>query len=292
MASTTRPAPTVGFDLDMTLIDSRPGIRACYLELSARTGTHVDADLAVTRLGPPLAEELAHWFPAGEIEAVADLYREIYPAYAIELMLALPGAREAVAAVREAGGRAVVVTAKYEPNAKLHLVHLGIEPDAVIGGLRAEQKAVALREHGARLWARASKTKASFGQGDVRGAAGDQWSCRSCGFQLVEGGGELPRRPSVPPSASPCARRHGRAGRRGPGRPRAVPAPARRARRRPTGDAEARDRHGQGALVARAQQRGALRGAGGGRAGQDGAGPGPGRPGSRRGSACAGRTGG
>ncbi|MFC8566529.1 HAD family hydrolase [Streptomyces sp. NPDC057245] len=164
MSSTTsRPAPTVGFDLDMTLIDSRPGIRACYLELSARTGTYVDADLAVTRLGPPLAEELAHWFPAEEIPAVADLYREIYPAYAVEPTPALPGAREAVEAVREGGGRAVVVTAKHEPNAKLHLAHLGIEPDAVIGGLWAEQKAVALREHGAEVYV-------GDHVGDVRGA--------------------------------------------------------------------------------------------------------------------------
>ncbi len=163
MASTTRPAPTVGFDLDMTLIDSRPGIRACYLALTERTGTYVDADLAVTRLGPPLVEELAHWFPAEEIEAVADLYREMYPTYAVAATPALPGAREAMAAVREAGGRALVVTAKYEPNAKLHLAHLGIEPDAVIGDLWAEQKAVALREHAADVYV-------GDHLGDVRGA--------------------------------------------------------------------------------------------------------------------------
>ena len=34
---------TVGFDLDMTLIDSRPGIAATYQELSARTGVAIDA---------------------------------------------------------------------------------------------------------------------------------------------------------------------------------------------------------------------------------------------------------
>jgi phosphoglycolate phosphatase len=164
MASITRrPAPTVGFDLDMTLIDSRPGIRACYLALTERTGTYVDADLAVTRLGPPLEEELAHWFPAEEIAATADLYREMYPAYAVAATPALPGAREAVEAVREAGGRAIVVTAKYEPNAKLHLAHLGIEPDAVIGDLWAEQKAVALREHDADVYV-------GDHVGDVRGA--------------------------------------------------------------------------------------------------------------------------
>ncbi|GAB2870970.1 HAD family hydrolase [Streptomyces deserti] len=163
MAFTTPPAPTVGFDLDMTLIDSRPGIRACYRALSERTGTYIDADLAVTRLGPPLVQELVHWFPADRVEAMADLYRAMYPGIAIAATPALPGAREAIAAVREAGGRAIVVTAKYEPNAKLHLAHLGIEPDAVIGDLWAEQKAEALREHDAGVYV-------GDHVGDVRGA--------------------------------------------------------------------------------------------------------------------------
>jgi phosphoglycolate phosphatase len=147
MASTT-----VGFDLDMTLIDSRPGIHACYTALAERTGTYVDAGLAITRLGPPLEEELSHWFPAEQVADVADLYRQMYPSIAIAATTALPGAREAIAAVREAGGRAIVVTAKYEPSAKLHLEHLGIEPDAVIGNLWAERKAEALREHDAGVY--------------------------------------------------------------------------------------------------------------------------------------------
>ncbi|MFB0618687.1 HAD family hydrolase [Streptomyces sp. AGS-58] len=154
---------TVGFDLDMTLIDSRPGIRACYLALAERTGTFIDADLAVTRLGPPLAEELIHWFPADQVPVVADLYREMYPSKAITATPAMDGAREAIDAVREAGGRTMVVTAKYEPNAKLHLAHLGIEPDVVVGDLWAEQKAVALREHGAGVYV-------GDHVGDVRGA--------------------------------------------------------------------------------------------------------------------------
>ncbi|MFD1660470.1 HAD family hydrolase [Streptomyces caeni] len=163
MAHMTSHALTVGFDLDMTLIDSRPGIHACYQALSARTGTYIDADLAITRLGPPLVEELVHWFPVGEIDAMADLYREMYPTIAIAATPAMAGAREAIAAVRAAGGRAIVVTAKYEPNAKLHLEHLGIEPDAVIGDLWAERKAEALREHGAAVYV-------GDHTGDVRGA--------------------------------------------------------------------------------------------------------------------------
>ncbi|MEU6527724.1 haloacid dehalogenase-like hydrolase [Streptomyces sp. NPDC046928] len=156
-------ALTVGFDLDMTLIDSRPGIHACYRALSERTGTYIDADLAVTRLGPPLEEELANWFPAERVAAVAEEYRAMYPAFAVTATTALPGAREAIAAVQDAGGRAIVVTAKHEPNAKLHMEHLGLEPDAVVGDLWAERKAVALREHGASVYV-------GDHQGDIRAA--------------------------------------------------------------------------------------------------------------------------
>lgn len=165
-AMTTHPAAaplTVGFDLDMTLIDSRPGIHAAYRALSAETGVRIDADLAVTRLGPPLEQELAHWFPDERIQEMGDRYRELYPEYAIEPTLAMPGAREAVDAVRAAGGRAIVVTAKHEPNAELHLEHLGIEPDETIGWLWAEAKAEALREHGAGVYV-------GDHVGDVRGA--------------------------------------------------------------------------------------------------------------------------
>lgn len=167
MAASSAPAPatalTVGFDLDMTLIDSRPGIRACYEALAERTGTYIDADLAVTRLGPPLAEELINWFPEERIEEMADLYRSMYPTIAITATPAMSGAREAVDAVHAAGGRAIVVTAKYEPNAKLHLEHLGIRPDELVGDLWAERKAEALREHGAGVYV-------GDHIGDVRGA--------------------------------------------------------------------------------------------------------------------------
>nr|WP_041819780.1 haloacid dehalogenase-like hydrolase [Streptomyces davaonensis] len=165
MASTANPVPalTVGFDLDMTLIDSRPGIHATYTALAERTGTHVDADLAITRLGPPLEEELANWFPADRLTEIAELYRAMYPEFAIAATPALPGAAEAVTAVQEAGGRAIVVTAKYEPNAKLHLEHLGIRPDAVIGDLWAERKAEALREYDAGVYV-------GDHLGDIRGA--------------------------------------------------------------------------------------------------------------------------
>ncbi|MEU2725213.1 HAD family hydrolase [Streptomyces smyrnaeus] len=157
------PGPTVGFDLDMTLIDSRPGIHATWRRLAAETGVAIDADLIVTRLGPPLVQEMAYWFPEEEIPAMAERYRALYPDHAIEPTTALPGAREALEAVRAAGGRTLVVTAKHGPSAKLHLDHLGLAPDVLVGELWAEGKAEALTAHGAAVYV-------GDHVGDVRGA--------------------------------------------------------------------------------------------------------------------------
>lgn len=139
------PGPRVGFDLDMTLIDSRPGIAATYRALSARTGVPIDADAAAGRLGPPLVQEMVRWFPAPEVPAAVATYRALYPDHAIAPTRLLPGAAEAVAAVRALGGQALVVTAKHEPLARLHLDHLNLDVDTVAGDLWAEGKAAALR---------------------------------------------------------------------------------------------------------------------------------------------------
>ncbi|MEV6206535.1 HAD hydrolase-like protein [Kitasatospora sp. NPDC051914] len=154
---------TVGFDLDMTLLDTRPGIKATYDALAAETGTWIDSELAVSRLGPPLVRELANWFPAEQVDAIADRYRVMYREYALPATLLLPGAREAVAAVRTHGGRVAVITGKYEPNARLHLEHFDLDADVLVGDLWAETKGDALREHGAGVYV-------GDHLGDIRGA--------------------------------------------------------------------------------------------------------------------------
>ncbi|MFU8854005.1 HAD family hydrolase [Micromonospora sp. SL1-18] len=146
------PPLMVGFDLDMTLVDSRPGIAAAYRALTARTGVFVDADAAVSRLGPPLRTEIARWFPPERVEEMVVAYRELYPAYAITPTLPMPGAEAAIDAVHARGGRVMVVTSKIGRLAKLHLDHLGLAVDELAGDLFAEQKATALREHGAVLY--------------------------------------------------------------------------------------------------------------------------------------------
>src|SRR5690349_21628979 len=97
----------IGFDLDMTLLDTRPGIAAAFRELTARTGVPIDAELVVTRLGPPLRQEIANWFPPASVDDAVELYRSPYPDHAIAPSIPLPGADSAIAAVRRRGGNVV-----------------------------------------------------------------------------------------------------------------------------------------------------------------------------------------
>lgn len=142
----------VGFDLDMTLVDSRPGIGAAWAVLAEETGVRIDIASVVSRIGPPLEVEVANWFPADEVAAVAARYRELYPVHAVHGTDLLPGALDALAAVHGHGGRTAVVTGKHESNARLHLDHLRLPVDHLVGNLWGPEKGVALRELGASVY--------------------------------------------------------------------------------------------------------------------------------------------
>ncbi len=150
--TTDVPELVVGFDLDMTLIDSRPGIQIVWDLLAAETGVPIDTELVVSRLGPPLTWEMANWFPADQVDAMVARYREIYPTHAITGSLPLPGVAESLAAIRALRGRTVVVSAKYEPSVRLHLDHLGLDVDEPVGDLHGAEKGIALREHQATIY--------------------------------------------------------------------------------------------------------------------------------------------
>ncbi|RVX45327.1 phosphoglycolate phosphatase [Nonomuraea polychroma] len=140
---------SVGFDLDMTLADTRSGIAAVYDELSVRLGVPIDSAAVVSRLGPPLEVELANWLPAEEVAAAAELYREIYPEMGVPVHTAMAGAHDAIAAVRAAGGRVIVVTGKNQRDAIGTVEVLGLVVDEVVGSVFGAGKGSALARFGA-----------------------------------------------------------------------------------------------------------------------------------------------
>jgi phosphoglycolate phosphatase len=135
----------VGFDLDMTLIDSRPAILASFAELARETATAIDLAAVDSRLGIKLEDEVAYWFPPKERNAAADLYRRHYLRLAERLTSVLPGAPEALAAVRAAGERVVIITAKHPVSVEPSLRATGLSADELFTLVHGPEKAAVLR---------------------------------------------------------------------------------------------------------------------------------------------------
>ena len=139
----------VGFDLDMTLVDTRRGIKLALLALAEESGRPIDATGIVAALGPPIAEVLSPWFDADELPDAVQTFRRHMAEVGVVNVDALPGATAAVEAARSTGHRVVVVTSKIEPLALATLHHAGLAADRVYGNVWAEAKAAPLREAGA-----------------------------------------------------------------------------------------------------------------------------------------------
>ncbi|HEX4490861.1 MAG TPA: HAD family hydrolase [Acidimicrobiia bacterium] len=142
----------VGFDLDLTLVDPRPGVRAAFDALIAETGAPIDVDTVLGRLGPLLEIELASWVPADRVDDLAARYRAFYREVGVPGTELLPGARDAIAAVHARGGHTLVVTAKEDRNARACIEHVGIDVDVVLGLRYGDGKVDALREYAATIY--------------------------------------------------------------------------------------------------------------------------------------------
>ncbi|MEZ0165744.1 HAD family hydrolase [Kineococcus sp. LSe6-4] len=163
--------PVVGFDLDMTLVDSRDGIAATLGAVLAEVGVTVTVADTWPYAGLPLdliLAGLAPGTPPEELEVLQARYRALYPSLGIESVRAYPGAATALAAPAAHGGRSVVVSAKHTPNVHRVLAVAGLagavrEAD-VAGDLFAEDKGARLAQLGATAYV-------GDHPGDVRAAA-------------------------------------------------------------------------------------------------------------------------
>ena len=142
----------VGFDLDMTLIDTVPGFREVLIALGAELGVELPVEELTAVLGPPLDLMLRPHLAEEAIAPAVDRFRTLYPDHAIETVAAMAGAHEALAAVRRHGGRVVVVTGKFTPNAQLHVDHVGLDVDHLEGKVWGVGKADVLRREGATIY--------------------------------------------------------------------------------------------------------------------------------------------
>src|SRR5258708_5766681 len=115
----------------MTLINSRPAILASFAEVARETATAIDLDAVDRRLGIKLDDELAFWFPPGQVDAAAEVYRRHYVRMAEPMTTLLPRARQALAAVQAAVLRRLEATA-----------YVGATPPDMAAAVQAGARAV------------------------------------------------------------------------------------------------------------------------------------------------------
>lgn len=145
---------TVGFDLDLTLVDSHERIISAYIRALRDLGVEVSSDDLVPHLGIPLTHTAAAVAPAVDADALVLRYRHYYDEPDAPRTLPMPGAADALRCVRGAGGRTVVVSAKFTPAVHNALAEAGLTElvDVVYGELFAKDKATALIAEGASIY--------------------------------------------------------------------------------------------------------------------------------------------
>ena len=122
---------------------------AAWSAVAAELGVRIDLDDVDQRMGIKLEDEVAYWFPADGQQEAAASYRRHYIRLAPALTTLLPGAEAALAAVRAAGERAVVITAKHPVSVQPSLAAVGLEPDEVFAHVHGQEKAAVLVRTGA-----------------------------------------------------------------------------------------------------------------------------------------------
>lgn len=153
----------VGFDLDMTLVDSHEGITDAIAKVLREYDVIADREAIYRTVGIPLAMVFPQWLPERETDAAIMRYREIYAEEGIPKTTLLPGARDAIAAVKDHGGQTLVISAKLDASVLLVLDVVDLPIDHVRGSLYAEAKGDALREYRAQIYV-------GDHVGDVKGA--------------------------------------------------------------------------------------------------------------------------
>jgi len=142
----------VGFDLDMTLVDSAEGIAEALVHVCGIHGVEIQKADALATIGLPLDQVFPLWLPDLPYDQLLDEYRAHYGVFGIPKSTLLPGARESVDVVKELGGKTVVVSAKKKDFVDRVLTVVELDIDVTYGYLFAEHKGEALRTENAQVY--------------------------------------------------------------------------------------------------------------------------------------------
>jgi phosphoglycolate phosphatase len=153
--SSATPELVVGFDLDLTLVDSHERIVSSYLAAFAGLGRPdiTEADL-LPHLGLTLTHVSTLLAPDLDSDELVRAYRAHYDRQGAPPTEPMPGAAAALAAVHDVGGRCLVVSAKQAVRVRSAVKEAGLADrlDVLYGDLFGEEKAGALIAEHATLY--------------------------------------------------------------------------------------------------------------------------------------------
>lgn len=145
---------TILFDLDGTLINSKPGITKCAQYALAAFGIEEpDLDKLEFFIGPPLVESFQkhYGFAPDQARLAVDKYRERYHTVGIFECELYPGVEDTLRTLKNAGYRIAMASSKPEVSCRQILEHFGLTAyfDEIAGATldgRLDSKISVLRE--------------------------------------------------------------------------------------------------------------------------------------------------
>jgi phosphoglycolate phosphatase len=157
----------IGFDLDMTLVDSADAIVDSIAHTCRVYGVEIDEQAVRDGVGLPLDRVFPDYIPDVPYDEALEIYRARYLSHGLAMQALLPGAREALEAVVDDGCSILVVSAKKDTHVRAVLDEVGLAHLVrdVVGERFAETKSDALRDADARVYV-------GDHVGDVLGARG------------------------------------------------------------------------------------------------------------------------
>jgi len=142
----------VGFDLDLTLIDTRQAFRVALESLVRTRGHALPVSEVLERVGLPLDEMFRPWLDPGQLaDAIADL-RVSFMTEGLAHLTAMDGAIRLTESIRSRGGRVIIVTSRSSTVATRFLATCGFSADALEGAVTGAQKSGPLRSHGVEVY--------------------------------------------------------------------------------------------------------------------------------------------